>query len=141
MGLICDVFDLGWSLSALHGGMCRGATDGCSRIVVLDIARKHGYSKKLIENIYKETSHKQENRVNAPHEQKNSLGQYDNRQIEKRFEVLPDALRSFRTVGNLMKKNNKKPAFRRPTTIFNLLKNTKEEGTGIYEIPLTNVNR
>lgn len=44
-----------------------------------------------------------------------------------------------------MKKGNKKPAYKRPPTIFNLLRNVKDnysqgERTGIYSIPLQNLD-
>lgn len=48
-------------------------------------------------------------------------------QIERGFEVVPDALRRFKTIEKLLKLNKKKPAYKRPSTIFNLLKNVKDE--------------
>lgn len=59
--------------------------------------------------------------------------------------MIPEALRDFRAVRNVEKKIGKKPAFKRPPTIFNLLRNVKDpvnhdEKTGVYNIPLRNLD-
>lgn len=111
---------------------------------IFEISKKHGYSRKLIQKIYKETLDRQE-RNNHDSQELESRQDCTN-PINRGYEVIPDTLRGYKIVERLLKINEKKPAYKRPKTIFNTLKNVKdkygqEECTGVYEIPLVNLDK
>lgn len=65
--------------------------------------------------------------------------------MEESYEVISDALGRYRMVQKAIKVNKKKPAYKRSSTISNLLKNVKDkysghEQTGVCEIPLKNID-
>lgn len=55
-------------------------------------------------------------------------------------------MKGYNTVKEVLKLNSKKPVYRRPNTVANMLKNVKDryhnlERSGIYQIPLRNIDK
>lgn len=105
--------------------------------IIKTIASKHGYNNRLIIKIDEELEKRRGSL--EQNEEENSIpnGQATN------YEVIPHELRNSKTVKNILKRNNKKPAYRRPPTIFSLLRNVKDnydklEKSGVYHIPVEN---
>lgn len=113
--------------------------------IIKEIATKHGYSRALVDRIYRETLESREKKRQADSERENNDRREPNDQTEGAYQVVPDALRNFRSVSQILRKSKKKSAYKRPKTIFNILRNIKDEyeqenRTGVYQIPLLNLD-
>lgn len=54
-------------------------------------------------------------------------------------------MRNIKSVNNVLKKLNKKPAYRRPKTVFGMLKNVKDsyaekQKSGVYQVEMNNLD-
>lgn len=110
---------------------------------IIRIAEKHGYVKGTVKRLFSRILKARENVTQIGQERLNQNRPYNSETINKEYEVITEALRHSKTVKKLIKKSQKKPAYKRGNTVQSRLRNIKDaydrvEQTGVYEIPLVN---
>lgn len=113
--------------------------------IIKNIIVKHGYEENLINKIKKDLRKKSNKNIKENESRNNNIEDEINNKQKNEYKMVPHQLTGFRNVKNILKKNNKKPAYKRPPTIFELLRNVKDnytqlEKTGVYSIPLKNLD-
>lgn len=108
------------------------------------VAERHGYFHRLVNKTLEEIK---KNYKGNPQQKEQANRRTEDSTMEKEeFEVITDDISEYKTVKEVLNLNKKKPAYRRPNTVANLLKNMKDrysrlEKSGIYQIPLRNIDR
>lgn len=110
------------------------------------IAQNHGYSRALVRKQLKEITDGRKNGDGGHQEQHSQDISLQNQYQATEYEVIPDTMQMSRTVTRVLRRRNRRPAYKWSQTVFQALKNLKDlydkdESVGVYKIPLENIDK